>query len=131
MSPTETVKVTAAPATVVPTQDSRSVPAPVAAPPIPANADVRTFLATMHGQNPDILEMPRPVVMVPGGDEELLMLASVACAAYEKGGGSAAVAAVKAAQPDITFSSKDPRLILDAPTFLELRALDYICPGTV
>ncbi len=131
MSPTETVTVAASPVTVAaPTTDNRSAPAPVTAPPISATsgADIGKFLETMHGQNPDILGAPRPVVMVPGGDDELLLLANVACAAYEKDGGLAAVAAVKTAQPNITFSKKDPRLITDAPTFLELRALDYICP---
>jgi hypothetical protein len=131
MSPTETVTVAALPSTVAaPTTDNRSASAPIAAAPIPATAggDIRKFLDTMHGQNTGSLGVP-PVVVVPGGDEELLMLANVACAAYEKGGGLAAVAAVKAAQPNITFSQKDPRLIPDAPTFLELKALNYICPS--
>lgn len=68
------------------------------------------------------------VVTVPGGDAELVLLANVACAAYDKDGGSAAIAAVEAAEPNITFSRKDPMLILDAPTLLENKALTYICP---
>ena len=43
-------------------------------------------------------------------------LANVACDTYDKGDGLAAIAAVNAAEPNITFSKKDPMLILDAPT---------------
>ena len=93
-----------------------------------AHADTgsREFLAAMHGQESGTTRMT--VVTVPGGDGELVWLAKVACDAYDKSGGLAAIAAVKAAEPNITFSKKDPRLILDAPTFLENKALIYICP---
>ena len=91
-----------------------------------ADSGSSEFLAAMHGQEPGTTRMT--VVTVPGGDAELLFLANVACAAYDKDGGLAAIAAVKDAQPNITFSKKDPLLILDAPTFLENKALTYICP---
>ena len=91
-----------------------------------ADSGSSKFLAAMHGQEPGTTRMT--VVTVPGGDAELLLLANVACDAYEKRGGLAAIAAVKAAEPNITFSSKDPMLILDAPTLLENKALTYICP---
>jgi hypothetical protein len=91
-----------------------------------ADSGNREFLAAMHGQEPGTTRMT--AVKVPGGDAELLLLANVACDAYEMGGGLAAIAAVKAAEPNITFSRKDPMLILDAPTLLEIKALTYICP---
>jgi hypothetical protein len=91
-----------------------------------ADSGSSEFLAAMHGQEPGTTRMT--VVTVPGGDAELLWLANVACDAYEERGGLAAIAAVKAAEPNITFSRKDPMLILDAPTLLENKALTYICP---
>jgi hypothetical protein len=63
------------------------------------------FLAAMHGEEPGTTRMT--AVKVPGGDAELLSLANVACDAYRKGGGLAAIAAVKAAEPNITYSRKD------------------------
>ena len=92
-----------------------------------ANSGSSEFLAAMHGQEPGTTRMT--VIAVPGGDAELVVLANVACAAYDRDGGLAAIAAVKAAEPNITFSRKDPVLILDAPTFLEIKALTYICPS--
>lgn len=64
------------------------------------------FLAAMHGREPGTTRMT--VVTVPGGDTELVLLANVACAAYDKSGGMAAIAAVKAAEPNVAFSTKDP-----------------------
>ena len=66
--------------------------------------------------------------MVPGGDTELVSLAEIACTTYEARGGMAAIAAVRAAQPNITFRKKDPMLIPDAPTLLENHAVNYYCP---
>ena len=87
----------------------------------------KRFPAAMHGQDSGTTRMN--AVTVPGRDTELLLLANVACDTYDKGDGLAAIAAVKAAEPNITFSKKDPMLILDAPTFLENKALTHICHG--
>jgi hypothetical protein len=95
-----------------------------------ANADSGTdeFLAQMHGTNPGTTKIT--TVTVPGGDTELLSLAKVACAADAQGlVGRDVAAKVRAAEPQINFGQKDPKLIVDDPAiFLQNAALSYVCP---
>lgn len=90
-----------------------------------AHADnTSDFLDAAHGRGRVLYNQ----LVVPGGDAELVSLAKIACTTYATQGGMAAIAAVRAAQPTITFRNKDPMLIPDAPTLLELHAVNHYCP---
>jgi hypothetical protein len=93
-----------------------------------AHADnTSNFLDYAHGQGTGVVADAN-ILVVPGGDTELISLAKIACAAYDSQGGQAAIAAVRAKQPNIAIRNKDPMLVLDAPTLLEIRAVNYYCP---
>jgi hypothetical protein len=96
-----------------------------------ADGDSSSFLAAAHGHGSGGLMQGYNILVVPGGDPELISLAKIACAAEASTTGPGGAAAVKAAEPNVTFANKDPMLTTDAPTLLMMRALDSYCPTMV